>query len=169
MGIIDDVLVGAASVGEGEDLARVELILGPRGSSVETAFCQAFVNGNHFSSLAVVSPDLSSRPYTVVFNKMPFTDSNRGVELFELVQAAVAAAVVDCVEDGIIPVEEVDEFFLCVGVFVREKTANERNMQDNYHKAVKSAVKRAISREPKVSDVLIRREAIRPSLRVYSG
>ena len=38
---INKVLVGEALVGEGKEVAHVDLIMGPRGSAVETAFCRA--------------------------------------------------------------------------------------------------------------------------------
>lgn len=36
---IDKVFVGEALVGEGNEVAHVDLIIGPRGSGAETAFC----------------------------------------------------------------------------------------------------------------------------------
>ena len=41
---IDRVLVGEALVGEGNELAHVDLIMGPRGSAAETAFCTTLTN-----------------------------------------------------------------------------------------------------------------------------
>jgi 5,6,7,8-tetrahydromethanopterin hydro-lyase len=41
---IDKVLVGEALVGEGNELAHIDLIMGPRGSAAETAFCTTLTN-----------------------------------------------------------------------------------------------------------------------------
>ena len=44
MAVIDRVLVGESLVGDGNEVAHVDLILGPRGSAADTAFCNAFKN-----------------------------------------------------------------------------------------------------------------------------
>ena len=40
MSKISGVCVGESLVGEGNEVAHVDLLLGPRGSAVETAYCQ---------------------------------------------------------------------------------------------------------------------------------
>jgi len=44
MAVIDRVLVGESLVGDGNEVAHIDLIMGPRGSAVETAFCNALTN-----------------------------------------------------------------------------------------------------------------------------
>ena len=39
MQIINRVMVGESLVGEGNEVAHIDLLIGPRGSAVETAFC----------------------------------------------------------------------------------------------------------------------------------
>jgi 5,6,7,8-tetrahydromethanopterin hydro-lyase len=61
---INKVLVGEALVGEGNEVAHVDLIMGPRGSAVETAFCLTHTNqkrGDN-SLLAVIAPNLMTNP-----------------------------------------------------------------------------------------------------------
>ena len=41
---ISGVCVGESLVGEGNEVAHVDLLLGPRGSAVETAYCHALTN-----------------------------------------------------------------------------------------------------------------------------
>jgi formaldehyde-activating enzyme len=41
---ISGVCVGASLVGEGNEVAHVDLLLGPRGSAVEQAYCNAPTN-----------------------------------------------------------------------------------------------------------------------------
>ena len=41
MAVIDRVLVGESLVGDGNEVAHVDLIMGPRGSAAESAFCNA--------------------------------------------------------------------------------------------------------------------------------
>ena len=44
MSKISGVCVGESLVGEGNEVAHVDLLLGPRGSAVETAYCIALTN-----------------------------------------------------------------------------------------------------------------------------
>jgi 5,6,7,8-tetrahydromethanopterin hydro-lyase len=61
---IDKVLVGEALVGEGNELAHIDLIMGPRGSAAEIAFCTTLTNQKRGDNalLALVAPNLMAKP-----------------------------------------------------------------------------------------------------------
>ncbi len=60
MATINKVMVGEALVGDGNEVAHIDLIIGPRNSAAEHAFCTALTNNKDgFSNLlAVVAPNL---------------------------------------------------------------------------------------------------------------
>ena len=120
MAKIDRMLVGESLVGEGNEVAHIDLIIGPRGSAVETAYANALTNNKDgFTSLmAVIAPNLLCKPATVLFNKVTIKGAKQAVQMFGPAQHAVAMAVADSVEDGTIPVAEADDLFICVGVFI---------------------------------------------------
>src|SRR5688500_16864030 len=120
MAKIDRVLVGESLVGDGNEVAHVDLIMGPRGSAAEVAFCNALTNNKDgFSTLlALVAPNLPAKPNTLLFNKVTIKGAKQAVQMFGPAQRAVAMAVVDSVEDGTIPADEADNVFICVGVFI---------------------------------------------------
>ncbi len=69
---IDRVLVGEALVGDGNEVAHIDLIMGPRGSAAEIAFCTTLTNqkvGDN-ALLALVRPNLMTKPATDMFNKV---------------------------------------------------------------------------------------------------
>ena len=68
---ISGVCVGESLVGEGNEVAHVDLLLGPRGSAVETAYCHALTNNKDgFTTLlALVAPNLMCKPPTILYNK----------------------------------------------------------------------------------------------------
>ena len=75
MAVIDKVLVGEGLVvteGGDNEIAHIDLIMGPRGSAVEDAFCNTLCNNKDgFTSLlAVCAPNLPTKPATVMFNKV---------------------------------------------------------------------------------------------------
>ena len=78
MAVIDKVMVGEALVGDGNEVSHIDLIMGPRGSAAETAFCNAITNNKDgFSTLlAVVSPNLACKPNTIMFNKISLAQNN---------------------------------------------------------------------------------------------
>ncbi|MGD9159066.1 MAG: formaldehyde-activating enzyme [Desulfobacteraceae bacterium] len=162
MAKINKVLVGESLVGDGNEVAHIDLILGPRGSAAETAFCNCLTNNKDgFTSLlAVVAPNLATKPSTVMFNKVTIKGATQAVQMFGPAQRAVAMAVEDCVEDGTIPVEEADDIFICVGVFIHWQAEDDKKIQDYNYQATKEAIKRAVAGEPKAADVVARKDSV---------
>jgi len=157
--VINRVLVGEALVIEDMDLknvAHIDLIIGPRGSAAERAFTRTLttqrkgVNG----LLAVVAPNLMTKPATVMFNKVTIRNGVQAVQMFGPAQRGVSMAVMDCVADGTIPQNEVDDIFICVGVFIDHKADDDSKIQDWNYRATKQAIKSAIAGGPKVADIL---------------
>src|SRR5215470_6102811 len=120
MAKISGVGVGESLVGDGNEVAHVDLLIGPRGSAVETAFCNSLTNNKDgFTTLlAVVAPNLATKPNTVLFNKVTIKGAKQAVQMFGPAQYAVAKAVADSVADGTIPQNEADDIFIAVGVFI---------------------------------------------------
>lgn len=160
MTAINKVLVGEALVGEGNEVAHVDLIMGPRGSVVETAFCNALTNNkNGFTTLlAVVAPNLPVKPNTVLFNKVTIKNGEQAAQMFGPAQRGVAMAVADCVEDGTIPSSEADDVFICVGVFIHWLAKDNAKIQDYNYEATKQAIKNAVSGKPTAVDVIKRKK-----------
>lgn len=161
MAVIDRVLVGESLVGDGNEVAHIDLIMGPRGSAAEAAFCNALTNNKDgFSTLlAVVAPNLACKPSTIMFNKVTIKGATQAVQMFGPAQRAVAMAVMDCVEDGTIPANEADDIFICVGVFIHWLAEDNNKIQDYNYQAVKESIKRAVAREPKSSEVVAKKGA----------
>src|SRR6478735_9037970 len=153
MATINRLMVGESLVGEGNEVAHIDLILGPRGSAAETAFANALTNqkDGFTALLAVVAPNLMTKPATVMFNKVTIKGAKQAVQMFGPAQRAVAMAVADCVEDGTIPADEADNIFISVGVFIHWEAADDTKIQDYNYAATKESIKRAIAGDPKAS------------------
>jgi len=156
MGNINKLLVGEALCGGGNEIAHVDLIMGPRGSAAETAFANCVTNNKDgFTSLlAVVAPNLLCKPATVMFNKVTIKNGKQATQMFGPAQRGVAMAVADCVEDGTIPADEADDLFICVGVFIHWLAEDDAKIQDYNYEATKLSIKRAVAGEPKAADVV---------------
>lgn len=153
---ITRVMVGEALVGEGNEVAHIDLLLGPRGSAAETAFCNTLTNNKDgFTSLlAVVAPNLVCKPSTVMFNKVTIKNATQAVQMFGPAQRAVAMAVADCVEDGTLPKAEAEDVFILVGVFIHWEAKDDAKIQEFNYEATKLAIKRAVAGEPKAAEIL---------------
>lgn len=162
MAVIDRTLVGESLVGEGNEVAHIDLMIGPRGSAVETAFCTGLVNNKDgFTSLlAVVAPNLAAKPNTMLFNKVTIKGAKQAVQMFGPAQRGVAMAVADCVEDGTIPADEADDLYICVGVFIHWEAEDDAKIQDYNYEATKESIKRAVAGEPKAADVVAQKGTV---------
>ena len=161
MAKINKMCVGESLVGEGNEVAHIDLIIGPRGSAAETAFATALTNNKDgFTTLlAVVAPNLLCKPPTVLFNKVTIKGAKQAVQMFGPAQHAVAKAVADSVAEGVIPEGEADDLFICVGVFIHWEAADDKKIQDYNYRATKEALARAVNGEPKPSQVVAQRNS----------
>jgi len=153
--------VGESLVGEGNEVAHIDLIIGPRGSAAESAFTNALVNNKDgFTTLlAVVAPNLLAKPNTILFNKVTIKGAKQAVQMFGPAQHAVAKAVADSVAEGVIPVAEADDLFICVGVFIHWEANDDKKIHDYNYQATKEAIQRAVSGEPKAAEVVAKRNS----------
>ncbi|MBQ0960692.1 formaldehyde-activating enzyme [Ideonella sp. 4Y11] len=159
MAKIDRMLVGESLVGDGNEVAHIDLIIGPRGSAAETAFANCLTNNKDgFTSLlAVVAPNLLCKPATVMFNKVTIKGAKQAVQMFGPAQRGVAMAVADCVEDGTIPADEADNLFISVGVFIHWLAEDDKKIQDYNYAAVKESIKRAVAGTPTAAEVVAKK------------
>jgi len=157
--------VGESLVGDGNEVAHIDLLIGPRGSAVEEAFANALVNNKDgFTTLlAVVAPNLLVKPATILFNKVTIKNAKQAVQMFGPAQYGVAKAVADSVAEGVIPIDKADDLFICVGVFIHWEANDDQKIQDFNYQATKEAIARALKGDPTASSVLsARAEAKHP-------
>ena len=162
MAKINRVLIGESLVGDGNEVAHIDLLIGPRGSAAETAFCNALTNNKDgFTSLlAVIAPNLLTKPNTILFNKVTIKGAKQAVQMFGPAQHAVALAVADSVEDGTIPKDEADDLFLCVGVFIHWQADDDKKIQKFNYQATREAIKRAVNGEPSAAEVVAKKGTV---------
>jgi len=156
MAKINNLRVGESLNGDGNEVAHIDLMMGPRGSAAESAFANCLTNNKDgFSSLlAVVAPNLMVKPATVMFNKVTIKGSKQAVQMFGPAQRGVAMAVADCVEDGTIPADEADDIFISVGVFIHWMAEDDAAIEKNNYDAVKASIKNAVAGTPTAAEVV---------------
>jgi len=98
------ICVGESLVGEGNEVAHIDLIMGPRGSAAETAFANCLVNNKDgFTSLlAVVAPNLLTNPRPVMFTTSRSRAPSRRCRCSDPRSMRSRWAVADSVAEGVI-------------------------------------------------------------------
>ena len=151
-----DFFIGESLVGDGNEVAHIDLIIGSKSGPAGQAFVNALSNQKDgFSTLlAVVTPNLPAKPDTILFNKVTIKGAKQAVQMFGPAQAAVARAVVDSVEAGIIPQDRAEDYCALVGVFIHWDASDDQKIYDYNYQATKEAIQRALAQEPKAADVV---------------
>src|ERR1043166_2231609 len=119
-----DFFLGESLVGEGNEVAHIDLIIGSKSGHAGAAFANALANNKDgFTTLlAVVAPNLPCKPDTLLFNKVTIKGAKQAVQMFGPAQAAVARAVVASVAAGVIPSNQADNLVIVCGVFIHWDT-----------------------------------------------
>src|SRR5215216_2803286 len=148
--------VGESLVGEGNEVAHVDLLIGSKSGPVGEAFAEALINQKegHTNLLAVVAPNLPAKPDTIISNKVTIKGATQAVQMFGPAQAAVARAVVDSVREGVIPRDKADDYVILVGVFIHWDAQDDQKIFDFNYQATKESIQRALAGKPTVQEVL---------------
>jgi bifunctional enzyme Fae/Hps len=156
-------LIGEALVGEGNEVAHIDLLLGDKSGPVGLAFAQSLSNlsAGHTPLLAVIRPNLPPKPFTVIVPKVTVKNMEDAGKIFGPAQAAVAKAVADAVEDEIIPTNVVDDWVAVVSVFIHPKAQDERRIYQYNYTATKLALSRALERYPSMDRLMYEKDRAR--------
>ncbi|MDI9348769.1 MAG: formaldehyde-activating enzyme [Candidatus Symbiobacter sp.] len=155
-----------ASEGQYSD-AMPELVMGSVRGPVGAAFAGMMgQSAGHTRMFAVRDCNQMVKPATMMTSKVTI-DSEAYIALFgSVVQAATADAVLDCVIDGIIPRDQVDELCMIITIWLdprvpgHDKLDKDELYNNNYH-ATKLAIKRAMNNEPNIDELIANRHKIK--------
>jgi 5,6,7,8-tetrahydromethanopterin hydro-lyase len=149
-------MVGESLVGDGNEIAHIDLIIGSKSGPAGQAFTQALSrNSDGFTTLlAVVTPNLPCKPDTLLFNKVTIKGAKQAVQMFGPAQAAVARAVMDSVAEGVIPKDKANDYVVLVGVFIHWQAASDEKIYKFNYQATKESIQRALAGKPTVDEVL---------------
>ena len=154
-------MVGESLVGDGNEVAHIDLMIGPKDGPVGSAFAHrlAAQTSGHNGLLAVLAPNVPAKPDTVMFNKVTIKGANQAVQMFGPAQAAVAKAVVDSVADGTIPKADADNLCCVVGVFIHWEAKDNKKIYDFNYRATKESIGRAMKGQPSVDSVVSQKDS----------
>ncbi len=156
-----ETLIGEALVGDGPEIAHIDLVIGTKGSAVDQAFVSALASPakGHTPLLAVLEPNMPTKPATLMVNKVTIKGVQQAVLMYGPAQAAVAKAVMDCVSEGTLPEEMAEDILIIVSVFIEWDAKDKTKIYENNYQATKFAIERAITGKPTVKEVMAKKES----------
>lgn len=151
--------VGEALVGEGNEVAHIDLVIGDKSGPAGVAFANALADQKmgHSNLLAVLEPNLAVKPATVMITKVTIKGARQAVQMFGPAQAAVAHAVADSVQAGVIPKDQCEKLCIVCGVFIHWEASDDKKIYQYNYEATKLAIQRAMKNEPSADEMLAKK------------
>lgn len=156
-------LIGEALVGEGNEVAHIDLVVGEKSGPVGQAFATglASLSLGHTPLLAVIRPNLPSKPFTLIVPKVTVKGMEEAGKIFGPAQAAVAKAVADAVEENLIPKGKIDDLVIICSVFIHPEAKDYRRIYHYNYGATKLALKRAMTGYPPLEKIMFDKDRAR--------
>jgi bifunctional enzyme Fae/Hps len=162
--VIDDVrrdsgsiyLIGESLVGEGNEVAHIDLMIGDKNGPVGQAFANGMtsLSAGHTPLLAVIRPNLPPKPHTLIVPKVTVKNMEDTGKIFGPAQAAVAKAIADSSEEGIIPADKLDDWVIICSVFVHPQATDYRKIYQYNYGATRMALQRALKKYPSLEKII---------------
>lgn len=148
--------IGEALSGDGNEIAHIDLLIGDKSGPVGVAFANALARQSegHTNLLAVLTPNLAVKPATVMITKVTIKGMRQAVQMFGPAQAAVAKAVADSVEAGVIAKDKVEDLVIVCGVFIHPGAEDNKKIYQYNYDATKMAIANAMGSKPSVQEML---------------
>jgi 5,6,7,8-tetrahydromethanopterin hydro-lyase len=148
--------IGEALVGDGNEIAHIDLLIGSKDGPVGAAFANALARqgAGHTNLLAVLTPNLAVKPATVMITKVTIKGMKQAVQMFGPAQAAVAKAVADSVAEGVIPKSQAESLVIVCGVFIHPAAEDDKKIYQYNFEATKLAIKNAMGGKPTVDEMV---------------
>lgn len=159
--------IGEALIGEGSEVAHIDLLIGDKYGPVGVAFANALsqMSAGHTPLLAVIRPNLPVKPPTLVVPKVTVRNMKDAERIFGPAQSAIAKAVADSVEEGVIPEDKAENYMVIVSVFIHPAARDYNKIYRYNYGSAKLAIKRAMDGFPDIKKVLYEKDRSRhPSL-----
>jgi bifunctional enzyme Fae/Hps len=153
-------LIGESLLGEGNEVAHIDLMIGDKNGPIGQAFANGMtqLSAGHTPLLAVIRPNLPPKPHTLIVPKVTVKNMEDTGKIFGPAQAAVAKAIADSVEEGVIPANKLDSWVIICSVFIHPKASDFRKIYQYNYGATKMALKRALKKYPTLEKIIYEKD-----------
>ena len=159
--------VGESLVGNRAELAHIDLLIGSKDGPVGNAYARALTHPakGREGLQVILEPNMQVKPATIMIPTVKVTSLRHASLTYGPAQAAVAKAVMKCVEDGILPKEAAEDILIVVNVFVHPSASARKRVFINNYKATRNAIRKAMEGLPTVDDAIQNAENARHPFR----
>ena len=156
--------IGEALDGDGNEIAHIDLMIGSKTGPVGMAFANALSTQSegHSNLLAVITPNVAVKPSTVMVTKVTIKGMKQAVQMFGPAQAAVAKAVADSVDSGVIPADQAEDLVCVCGVFIHPEAEDNKKIYDYNYSATKMAIENAMKATPTAAEMVAKKDEVHP-------
>jgi len=156
--------IGEALAGDGNEIAHIDLLVGNKDGPVGVAFANALARQSegHSNLLAVITPNLAVKPATVMITKVTIKGARQAVQMFGSAQTAVAKAVADAVDEGVIPKDQCEDLVIVCGVFIHWEAEDNKKIYDYNYEATKAAIVSAMTGKPTADEMIAGKDQDHP-------
>jgi len=132
------------------------LIIGSKRGAAGAAFASSFAQPRqgHTPILGVIRPNLPTKPMTLIVPKVSIRNLADAEKVFGPAQSAIAKAIADAVEEGVIRKSQAEEFVVIVSVFIHPRGKDYQRIYRYNYAATKLALSRAVEKFPNIDKVL---------------
>jgi 5,6,7,8-tetrahydromethanopterin hydro-lyase len=131
-------------------------MIGKKNGPLGGAFAKAKATPatGHEALLALLEPNLSVKPVTLIVPTVTITSMRQASMVYGPAQTAVAKAVVDSVADGTIPKEAADDLIIITNVFVHPTAVDRQRVYINNYKAMRHAIRKTMEGRPTMDELI---------------
>ena len=148
--------IGEALVGEGNEIAHIDLLIGDKAGPVGHAFATALASPRpgHVPFLVTLRPNVPVRPATLFVNKAEIRGEPHATISWGAGEAGIAEGVRAAIKDGALADHDLDELVMIVSIWIDWAATDEAAVLDNTREAMRTALLRADGREAYAGDFL---------------
>ena len=148
------------------EVAHIDLLIGRRDGPVGKTLQETLANprAGHEPQLVRLG-STTVKPDTLLVPTVTVRTERHAELVYVYAMSGVAKAVVDSVEDGLLPKDALEELVMIANVFVHPTASNPKRVMINNYKAMVWAIRKALEARPTLEDIMERKESARHPFR----
>ncbi len=137
--------LGSGSAGEGAEQVQLDLVAGPKSGPLGDAYAYQLTYPLHRREAltTILEPNLTVRPPTLILPALEQKNLRQANMIYGPTQSAVAKAIVDALEQGVIPEAAMNEEVMIVLATVDPKALDRHTLYQNVYAAMVGAIGQA--------------------------
>jgi len=143
------IFLGSATEGEGPETVGIDLIVGPKSGPVGEAYARQLTHPSHgYEALTTIAePNLTVKPSALIVPTVELVNLRQASMVYGPTQAAVAKAILDNIEQKIIPLVALDREVMIAMATIHPRALDRHQLYANVHAAADKAVKMAFRKQ----------------------